>query len=73
MVTQPHIRPSALSALAMPVLVVAGDQDMIKEEHTRLIARSIPGARLAVLPGCHFVAAENSGAFNAAVLDFLGA
>jgi len=71
MVTQPHIDPKALSALRMPVLVVAGEDDMIREEHTRLIAASIPGARLAILPGDHFVARRNWQAFNELVLDFL--
>jgi len=71
MVTQPHIAPHTLAALQMPTLVVAGDRDMIKDSHTRLIAASIPGAQLCILPGSHFVAAENSEAFNRAVLDFL--
>lgn len=71
MVTQPHIDPKALSALRMPVLVVAGEDDMIREEHTRLIAASIPGARLAILPGDHFVARRNWQAFNELVLDLL--
>lgn len=71
MVTQPHIRPSVLSALTTPTLVIAGTRDMIRSEHTRLIARSIPGARLCFLEGDHFIAAKNSQAFNAAVLAFL--
>ena len=71
MVTQPHIDPASLSALTMPVLVVAGKDDMIKEAHTRAIAAAIPGSRLAILPGDHFVARRNADAFNPLVLDFL--
>lgn len=71
MTTQPHIRPERLSALTMPTLVVAGEQDMIREKHTRLIARSIPGSTLAILPGDHFVARRNWQAFNPVVLKFL--
>lgn len=71
MTTQPHIRPESLSALTMPTLVVAGDRDMIREEHTRLIARSIPNSQLAILPGDHFVARRNWQAFNPLVLNFL--
>ena len=48
MVNEPHIDPSSLSALDMPVLVIAGTGDMIRQDHTRLIARSIPGAALAL-------------------------
>ena len=71
MATQPHIRPEALSALSMPALVVAGERDMIREKHTRLIAKSIPGSKLAILPGDHFLARRNWQAFNPVVLDFL--
>ena len=71
MVTQPHIDPASLSALTMPALVVAGKDDMIKEAHTRAIAAAIPGSRLAILPGDHFVARRNADAFNPLVLDFL--
>lgn len=71
MTTQPHIKPERLSALTMPVLVIAGDRDMIRERHTWLIARSIPNSRLSILPGDHFVARQNWQAFNPVVLDFL--
>lgn len=71
MTTQPHIRPEALTALSMPVLVVAGERDMIRDSHTRLIAKSIPGSQLAILPGDHFVARRNWQAFNPLVLKFL--
>ena len=69
MVTQPNIDPRALKALSMPV--TAGEQDMIREDHTRAIAAAIPGSRLAILPGDHFVARQNWQAFNPLVLDFL--
>lgn len=72
MTTQPHIKPERLSALPMPTLVAAGDRDMIRERHTRLIARSIPHSQLAILPGDHFVARRNWQAFNPVVLKFLG-
>lgn len=71
MVTQPHIDPKDLDGLTVPTLVVAGEKDMIKEEHTRLIAASIPGSRLAILPGDHFVARRNYPDFNRTVLEFL--
>lgn len=69
--TQPHIRPDSLAALSMPTLVVAGERDMIRDSHTRLIAKSIPGSQLAILPGDHFVARRNWQAFNPVVLEFL--
>ena len=71
MVTLPHIDSAALSALPMPVLVIAGTRDMIRTSHTRKIAQAIPRAQLALLEGDHFIAAKNSDAFNRAVLAFL--
>lgn len=71
MVTQPNLPPEALKGLTMPVLVIAGNRDMIKDAHTRQIAAAIPGAKLQILPGTHFVAAENAPAFNRCVLGFL--
>ena len=71
MVNEPHIKPSELAALTMPVLVVAGTKDMIKESHTRLIYNSLPNAQLAIIEGDHFVANKNPKAFNTAVEKFL--
>ncbi len=71
MVNEPHIDPARLQALSIPTLVIAGTRDMIRAEHTRLIARSIPGAELVFLRGTHFIAAEKPDAFCAAVERFL--
>lgn len=71
MATQPHISLLELRKLRMPILVVAGDKDLIKESHTRAIAASIPGSRLAILPGDHFLARRNPQSFNSLVLEFL--
>lgn len=71
MVTQPHIRPQELQQIQCPTLVIAGMRDMIRDSHTRLIAKSIPGARLVIIPGDHFIALKKSGEFNDAVGRFL--
>lgn len=71
MVDQPNIAPSSLRTLEVPTLVIAGTRDLIRASHTRLIAESLPKGELAWIPGNHFIAAKNPGAFNAAVDDFL--
>lgn len=71
MVKEPHIPPEALGAIRVPTLVIAGTDDMIKEEHTRLIHRQIPGSRLALIPGDHFIAQKNPEPYNRAVEEFL--
>lgn len=72
MVNEPNIDPAELSKLTMPVLVVAGTKDMIKEKHTRLIYKSLPNAQITILEGDHFVANKSFEAFNKAVGEFLG-
>ena len=71
MVNDPNVRPEELSAIKAETLVMAGTKDMIKDDHTRLIARSIPDSRLVILEGDHFIANKCPDAFNRAVLDFL--
>ncbi len=71
MMTQPNLSPKDISGLTMPTLVVAGEDDVIREEHTRLIARSLPNSNLAILPGDHFVARHNTQQYNEVVLNFL--
>ena len=71
MVNEPHVDPSELSRLTMPVLVVAGTKDMIKEAHTKLIYKSLPNAQLNIIEGDHFVANKNPEAFNKVVDAFL--
>ncbi|MCQ4637914.1 alpha/beta hydrolase [Anaerovorax odorimutans] len=51
MLTEPNITKDELGRIHIPVLVTAGQRDMIRAEHTRLIAEHIPGSRLVILPG----------------------
>ena len=71
MVNEPRIPPETLSALTMPVLVLAGTRDMVKRRHTEPIAASLPNTQLQFLNGDHFLAAKEPAAFNEAVLRFL--
>ena len=49
MLTEPHISAEELKKINVPVLVLAGQNDMIREENTRFIAASIPGAVLDII------------------------
>lgn len=71
MVNDPNVKAEELSCIQNPTLVIAGEKDMIKDSHTRLIAKSIPGAMLSIIPGNHFIANKNPDTFNEAVLRFL--
>ena len=71
MVNDPYIAPEELAQLSMPTLVIVGDKDMIKDEHSRLIARQIPNSVFKTIPGDHFIAGKNPAPFNKAVEEFL--
>ena len=71
MVNDPNIDPAELKKLSMPVLVMAGTDDMIEESHTQLICDSIPDARLVWIQGDHFIANKCPVEFNRAVDAFL--
>jgi pimeloyl-ACP methyl ester carboxylesterase len=49
--TEPHISLESLHMIKCPTLVIGGDHDVIKEEHTMLIYKNIPQAYLWILPG----------------------
>ena len=71
MVNDPNIEPAELSAIKAKALVIAGSKDMIKEAHTKLIASSIPDAKLILIDGTHFIANKKSKEFNKVVMEFL--
>ncbi|MFC7475622.1 alpha/beta fold hydrolase [Dankookia sp. GCM10030260] len=66
-------RRDDLGRLAAPTLLVAGEADALAPPRTMERMRdAIPGARLAVLPGCgHLAHLEDTTGFNAAVAGFL--
>jgi len=51
MLREPDIDPDMLSRVQIPVLVLAGSDDIIRESHTKLIADSLPQSVLRILPG----------------------
>lgn len=62
------------SAVQVPSLVVAGDEDAaVPREHSQNMASAIRGARLAVLPGGHLSAVEAPTEFAREVLSHFGA
>lgn len=59
MVHHPKLTPGHLASIPCPTLVIAGERDIVKPDHTRLIAASLPKSRLEILPGLgHFVLAK---------------
>lgn len=52
MLTQPQIQSEHLSAIVTPTLLTAGERDIVREKHSRLIEHSIPNCRLTIYKGC---------------------
>ena len=50
MLKEPHITAEQLQSISVPVTVIAGEKDLIKEEDTRFIADHIPHSHLIILP-----------------------
>ena len=71
--SEPHIDPDDLARIVAPVLVMSGDRDSIRPGHSLLIAASIPGAQLCIVPGTtHGLVAERPDLITALIRDFLG-
>lgn len=68
----PHIPLAAINKIKCPTLVIGGDHDVIKEEHTMLIYKNIPNAYLWILPNSgHSTPLVYKDEFNKVVDDFL--
>jgi pimeloyl-ACP methyl ester carboxylesterase len=71
MLYQPNIPFSTLKKISCPVLVMAGDHDIIKPEHTLKIFQSIPHAELCIFPDSyHGVCQQHPDLFNQTVFTF---
>ncbi len=70
--TQPNIPLADLKKITAPVLLLSGDNDIIKEEHTVLMYQNIPNAQLCIFPGeTHFIPSTDPALFNMMVDRFL--
>src|SRR5665647_1485094 len=68
---QPNIPLSALHEIKCPSLIIGGDHDLIKIEHTTLIYQNIPRAYLWIVPDSgHGTLIEHKDEFNKKVDDF---
>lgn len=68
---QPHIPLSDLHRIQIPVLVMAGDRDVIRDEHTLAIFHALPNSQLAIFPGAtHIIPEQDPALFNRTALKF---
>ncbi len=71
--TQPHFTDEQLRSIRTPTTIADGQYDeAIKLSHDRYMARTIPHAKLVILPDVsHFAMLQNPAVLNAAVLTAL--
>lgn len=71
LIFEPHITTGQLNKISCPTLVIGGDHDVIRPEHTMLIAQSIPKSYLWILPNSgHSTPIVYKDLFNATVSEF---
>jgi pimeloyl-ACP methyl ester carboxylesterase len=69
---QPNITEKDLQQIKCPVLIMSGDRDVIRLEHSIKIFNNIPNSNFFVMPGAtHFGSYEKPALFNLVLLDFL--
>lgn len=72
MLHEPNISRKSLNRIENKVLVIAGEHDVIKKEHTEMIAKEIPGSKLKIYPGVsHYLPFEIADELNREVISFL--
>jgi pimeloyl-ACP methyl ester carboxylesterase len=70
--TQPHYTQAQLQGIRAPTLVMAGESDVVKREHTDELARAIPHSREYVVEGTtHGAIREEPAIVNAQITEFL--
>jgi pimeloyl-ACP methyl ester carboxylesterase len=73
LLTEPHLTFNDVRKIKSPVLVMAGEHDLILEKHTRAIAAAIPKSKLVIFKGAtHYAPVDIVKEFNKTVLAFLG-
>jgi len=69
---EPNWNEADLGRIRARTLIVAGEHDVVRPDHTEALARAIPGATLWIVPGAsHSVLQEQPEVVNPRILSFL--
>lgn len=73
MVHHPNLKKEQLAQIKLPVLIICGTKDIVKQEESELLHEWIPTSTLVMVEGNHFIAAKQPAAFNNQIKVFLRA
>ena len=70
---EPTLTPADLGRITAPTLVLVGDDEAIRIDHTCSLYEALPAGQLAIVPGAtHAVPLEKPAEVTHLILDFLG-
>lgn len=71
MLKEPNISSKDLNKIRSEVLVIAGEKDVIKPEHSELLSKQIPNAKLKIYKDAtHMIPFENADQLNKDIIEF---
>jgi pimeloyl-ACP methyl ester carboxylesterase len=74
MTTEPTLTVSDLATITAPTLVMAGDDDLMRLDHTCALYEALPAGQLAIVPGTsHVLPLERPAEMARIIMDFLAA
>lgn len=72
LLTEPNLTLGDLKKITCPTLLIAGDHDIIKIDHTNAMFENIPNSYMCIIPATkHYPQKESSLIVNSIILDFL--
>ena len=72
LLTEPNLTLDDLKKIKCPTLLIAGDHDIIKIDHTNAMFESIPNSYMCIVPGTkHYPQKESALLVNSVILDFI--
>lgn len=70
--TEPTMATTELAAVTAPTLVMAGDDDLVRHDHTAAMFDALPAGRLAIVPGAsHALPIEQPELVGRLIVEFL--
>jgi len=68
---EPHLIVQNLKTIKTPVLIIGGENDIVKKEHTQFIHNNISNSQLNIIEGAdHYAPLKDSKKFNKLIVNY---